>query len=59
MKVLKWIFIVLIAMLAILIVIGFAMPKETKMTTSEEINLPPAKVFHFVAGFVNRTAWDP
>ncbi|HOC48972.1 MAG TPA: GyrI-like domain-containing protein [Bacteroidales bacterium] len=59
MKVLKWIFIVIIALFAILIVIGFAMPKETKMTTTEEINLPPAKVFHFVAGFVDRTAWDP
>jgi uncharacterized protein YpmS len=30
MKVLKWIFIVLIALLAILIVIGFASPKRSK-----------------------------
>ncbi len=59
MKVLKWIFIVLIALLAILIIIGFAMPKEVKVTTTEEIKLSPAKVFHFVAGFVDRTAWDP
>lgn len=59
MKVLKWIFIVILALLAILIIIGFAMPKETKVTTTEEIALPPAKVFHFVAGFVDRTAWDP
>jgi effector-binding domain-containing protein len=59
MKVLKWIFIVLIALLAILTIIGFASPKEVKVTTTEEINLPPAKVFHFVAGFVDRTAWDP
>lgn len=59
MKVLKWIFIVLVALLAILIIIGFAMPKEVKVITTEEIKLPPAKVFHFVAGFVDRTAWDP
>lgn len=59
MKVLKWIFIVLIALLAILVIIGFASPRELKVTTTEEINLPPAKVFHFVAGFVDRTAWDP
>lgn len=59
MKVLKWIFIVLLALLAILVIIGFASPKEMKVTTTEEINLPPAKVFHFVAGFVDRTAWDP
>ena len=48
MKVLKWIFIVLVALLAILIIIGFAMPKEVKVTTTEEIKLSPAKVFHFV-----------
>ncbi|MDX9729379.1 MAG: SRPBCC family protein [Bacteroidales bacterium] len=59
MKVLKWIFIVLIALLAILVIIGFASPRELKVTTTAEINLPPAKVFHFVAGFVDRTAWDP
>jgi effector-binding domain-containing protein/uncharacterized protein YndB with AHSA1/START domain len=59
MKVLKWIFIVLLALLAILVIIGFSSPKEVKVTTTEEINLPPAKVFHFVAGFVDRTAWDP
>lgn len=59
MKVLKWIFIVILALLAIITVIGFAMPKETEVVTSEEISLPPAKVFHFVAGFVDRTAWDP
>jgi effector-binding domain-containing protein len=59
MKVLKWIFIVILAMLAIITAIGFALPKDTKVTVSEEINLPPVKVFHFVAGFVDRTAWDP
>jgi len=59
MKVLKWIFIVILALLAIVTVIGFAMPKDTKVTVTDEINLPPAKVFHFVAGFVDRTAWDP
>jgi len=35
------------------------MPKDTKVTVTVEINLPPAKVFHFVAGFVDRTVWDP
>lgn len=59
MKVLKWIFIVILALLALVTVIGFALPKETKVTATEDINLPPAKVFHFVAGFVDRTVWDP
>jgi effector-binding domain-containing protein/uncharacterized protein YndB with AHSA1/START domain len=59
MKVLKWIFIVILALLAIITIIGFAMPENTEVTTTEEISLPPAKVFHFVAGFVDRTAWDP
>jgi effector-binding domain-containing protein len=59
MKALKWIFIVILALLALVTVIGFAMPKETKVIATEEIKLPPAKVFHFVAGFVDRTSWDP
>ncbi len=59
MKVLKWIFIVILALLALITAVGFAMPKDTKVTVTEEINLPPAKVFHFVAGFVDRTVWDP
>lgn len=59
MKLLKWILILIFALTAILTVIGLAMPKETKVTTAEEINLPPARVFHFVAAFVDRTAWDP
>jgi len=59
MKVFKWILIVFVALLVLLIAIGFAMPREVVVTTSEEINLPPQKVFHFVAGFVDRKAWDP
>lgn len=49
----------MLVLLAVITVIGLAMPKETEVTVSEEISLPPAKVFHFVAGFVDRTAWDP
>jgi uncharacterized protein YndB with AHSA1/START domain len=59
MKALKWILIVLLALLVLIVGIGFIMPKEVTVTTTEEINVPPAKVFHFVAGFVDRTAWDP
>jgi effector-binding domain-containing protein len=59
MKVLKWILIVVLALLVLLIAIGYTMPREVVVTTSEEISLPPQKVFHFVAGFVDRTAWDP
>ncbi|MGB8357470.1 MAG: SRPBCC family protein [Bacteroidales bacterium] len=59
MKALKWILLVILVLLVIIIGIGYIMPKEVKVTTSEEINVPPAKVFHFVAGFVDRTAWDP
>ncbi len=59
MKALRWIIIVVMALLIIVIVAGYTMPREIVVSTSEEINLTPLKVFHFVAGFVDRTAWDP
>lgn len=59
MKVLKWILIVILVLVVLTAGIGFMMPKEVKVTVTEEISLPPYKVFHFVAGFVDRTAWDP
>jgi effector-binding domain-containing protein/uncharacterized protein YndB with AHSA1/START domain len=59
MKAFKWIFIVIVVIILVIVGIGYIMPKDVSVTTTEEINLPPAKVFHFVAGFVDRTAWDP
>ncbi len=59
MKALKWILLVILVLLVLIVGIGYMMPKEVTVTTSEEINVPPAKVFHFIAGFVDRTAWDP
>ena len=59
MKVLKWVLIVILVLVVITAGIGFMMPKEVKVTVTEEIALPPYKVFHFVAGFVDRTSWDP
>ncbi len=59
MKTLKWILIVILLVLVLFVGIGYFLPKELEVTTSEEINVPPARVFHFVAGFVDRTAWDP
>jgi effector-binding domain-containing protein len=59
MKALKWIAIVIVILLAAVTLAGFILPKETRLSVSEEISLPPDKVFHFVAAFVDRTAWDP
>ncbi len=59
MKALKWILLVILLLLVLIVGIGYMMPKEATVTTTEEINVPPATVFHFVAGFVDRTAWDP
>lgn len=59
MKALKWVLIVILVLVVLTAGIGFMMPKEAKVTVTEEIALPPYKVFHFVAGFVDRTAWDP
>lgn len=59
MKVLKWILIVIVALVVLVVAVGYMLPREVVVTTSEKINQPPMKVFHFVAGFVDRTAWDP
>lgn len=59
MKALKWLLLVILLLLVLVVGIGYLMPKEVTVTTSEEISVPPARVFHFVAGFVDRTAWDP
>lgn len=59
MKVLKWFAIVITSLLALLVIIGFVMPREVVVSTSGEISVPQHRVFHFVAGFVDRTAWDP
>jgi uncharacterized protein YndB with AHSA1/START domain len=59
MKTLKWILIVVVILVVIVAATGYMLPREVTVTTMEEINQPPGKVFHFVAGFVDRTVWDP
>ncbi|HSO77667.1 MAG TPA: SRPBCC family protein [Bacteroidales bacterium] len=59
MKILTWILIVVVVLVVLVAAVGYMMPRETVVTTTGEINQPPQKVFHFVAGFVDRTAWDP
>jgi effector-binding domain-containing protein len=59
MKALKWILIVVVLLIVLFVAVGYMLPREVVVTTSEKVNLPPQKVFHFIAGFVDRTAWDP
>jgi effector-binding domain-containing protein/uncharacterized protein YndB with AHSA1/START domain len=59
MKILKWILIAVVVLVVLVAAVGYMLPREVVVTTSEEIRQPPQKVFHFVAGFVDRTAWDP
>jgi effector-binding domain-containing protein len=59
MKALKWILIVLVLLIVLTVAIGYMLPREIVVTTSEKINLRPQKVFHFIAAFIDRSAWDP
>jgi len=59
MKILKWILIVVVILVVLFAAVGYMLPREVVVATSEEIKQPPEKVFHFVAGFIDRTAWDP
>ncbi|HUW93384.1 MAG TPA: GyrI-like domain-containing protein [Bacteroidales bacterium] len=59
MKILKWILIAVVIVVVLVAAVGYMLPREVVVITAEEINQPPQKVFHFVAGFVDRTTWDP
>ena len=59
MKILKWILIVVVVLVVLVAAVGYMLPREVVVATTEDIRQPPGKVFHFVAGFVDRTAWDP
>ena len=59
MKILKWILMAVVLLVVLAAAVGYMLPREVVVATSAEIKQPPQKVFHFVAGFVDRTVWDP
>ncbi|MGC9341992.1 MAG: SRPBCC family protein [Bacteroidales bacterium] len=59
MKVLKWIFIIVGGIVTAALIIALFLPKKVNVTSSIDIDQSPAKVFHSVALFNNREAWDP
>ena len=59
MKILKWILIVLAIIIAAALIIAIFLPEKVQVSSSTEINQPPEKVFHLLASFTERQAWDP
>jgi len=59
MKVLKWIFLFLGAIIAIALVIAVFLPKSVSVSSSVEIEKPQSKVFHSIGMFSERQTWDP
>ena len=59
MKVLKRIFFALVAVILILVVIGFLLPRQRHVERSVFIDAPPSVVFSQVNGFRNFNDWSP
>lgn len=59
MKVIKWILIVIGAIIVIGLVVALFLPKTVDITSTTEVNQPVPKVFHSIASYSDREAWDP
>ncbi len=59
MKVLRWILLTLLGLVAFILIIALFLPKEVKIISETEINLPVNKVFYSQATFYDRGEWDP
>jgi len=59
MKVLKSFLLILIGLVALILVIALFLPKEVKIVSETEINLPVNKVFYSLATFSDHASWDP
>ncbi|NVK21174.1 MAG: SRPBCC family protein [Kangiellaceae bacterium] len=59
MKFLKWFFIILATLVAILVIAGFFLPKESHVERSTTINASMDTVFQQVNSFQNFNQWSP
>jgi effector-binding domain-containing protein len=59
MKVIKRLFFAIVAVLVILVVIGFLLPRQRHVERSVFIDAPPSVVFSQVNGFKNFNDWSP
>lgn len=59
MKILKWILYIVLVIVALGLIIPLFLPSTVSISTGKEIAVSPAQVFHNVASFTDRDAWDP
>lgn len=59
MKVLKWILGIIVVLIAAVLIIALFLPSTVVVTASGEVNQPKEKVFHMLASYTDRQAWDP
>jgi len=59
MKFLKWLLIIVLVVAVLILVILLFMPSTVKVSSTTEISLSPAQVFHSAASFADQGSWDP
>lgn len=59
MKFLKWLLITILVLIAVVIGVGFLLPKSAQMERSIEINSPPATAFVVLNSFKRFQDWSP
>jgi effector-binding domain-containing protein len=59
MKFIKWFFIILIGLAALILLVALFLPKTLDVREETSINLPVNKVYYSLATFSDRTSWDP
>ena len=59
MRILKWVVLSLIALIAILLVIGFFLPAEFGMQRSTVVDAPPEVIYEHIVNLRKNEAWSP
>lgn len=59
MKILKWLLIIVLILVALVLVIPLFMPATVSVGARQEVAVSPAQVFHNVASYTDRNQWDP
>lgn len=59
MKVVRWIFFIILGIASLIMVVSAFLPKEVRILVSTEINLPAYKVYHSLVNFSDYEKWNP
>ena len=59
MRIIKWILLAIVGMLALFFAVGFLLPKDVRVERSMEIDATPQAVFEMVSDFRQFNRWQP